>query len=86
VDLDLGSLAGKTVKFILYVSANGAQNNDNAIWLNPHIIRQGSPPTPTATGTTTQTSTSTATQTPSSTSTATVTQTPTATPTSTPTP
>jgi len=44
VDLDLGSLAGETVKFILVVSANGSQNNDNAIWLHPHIIRQGSAP------------------------------------------
>ena len=44
VDLDLSELAGETVKFILVVSANGAQKNDDAIWLNPHITRQGTPP------------------------------------------
>jgi len=74
VDLDLSSLAGETVKFILYVSANGGNNQDYAIWLNPHIIRQGVlPPT--------QTPTSTATSTPTPTSTATETSTPTETPT-----
>ena len=54
VDLDLNTLAGETVKFILVVSANGAQKNDNALWLNPQIIRQGTPsatPTPTSTPT-----------------------------------
>ena len=60
IDLDLGSIAGKTVKFILVVGANGANNQDNAIWLNPHITRQGVPPptlTPTFTITPTFTST-----------------------------
>lgn len=64
VDLDLSALAGETVKFILVVRANGGQNEDNAIWLNPHILRQGVPPptstftlTPTATATPTNTST-----------------------------
>jgi hypothetical protein len=83
VDLDLSSLAGQTVKFTLVVSANGPNNNDYAIWLNPHIVRQGNPPptqTPSATPTVTWTPTITAT----STSTATVT--PTATNTETPTP
>ena len=73
VDIDLSALAGETVKFILVVSANGAQKNDNAIWLNPHIIRQGTPPatptlthtpTPTATYTFTPTATATNTTTP----------------------
>lgn len=83
VDLDLSSLAGQTVKFILVVNANGANNADNAIWLNPHIIRQGAPPptstftlTPTATATFTPTATATATFTPTSTNTATPTNTP----------
>ena len=89
VDLGIGSLAGQTVKFILVVSANGGNNQDYAIWLNPHIIRQGSPPlthtptptqTPTITPTTTVTSTGTATPTPTSISTLT------STPTNTPTP
>lgn len=87
VDLDLGSLAGQTVKFILVVSANGSSNNDYAIWLNPHIIRQGNPP-PTATPSTTPTFTltPTITSTPTPTSTLTSTATPTATSTETPTP
>ncbi len=89
IDLDLTSLAGETVKFILVVDANGANNSDNALWLNPYIIRQGAPP-PTATSTITLTPTVTAT--PTTTSTATITNTPTltstatSTPTSTPTP
>jgi hypothetical protein len=86
IDLDLSSLAGETVKFILVVSANGGQKNDNAIWLNPHIIRQGTPPTatPTPPYTLTPTPTPTATlHTPTFTPTATATFTPTPTPTAT---
>ena len=79
VDLDLSALAGETVKFILVVSANGGQNEDNAVWLNPHILRQGVPP-PTSTFTLTPTATPTSTFTPTPTPTAT------ATPTNTPTP
>ena len=85
VDLDLSSLAGETVKFILVVSANGANNNDNAIWLNPHIIRQGPPP-PTSTPSKTPTATTTFTPSATATSTSTPTPTVTATPTDTPTP
>jgi hypothetical protein len=89
VDLDLSGLAGETVKLILVVSANGSQQNDNAIWLNPHIIRQGTPPatpTPTHTPTYTPTPTPTYTPTPTPTATYTFTPTPTATPTATSTP
>jgi hypothetical protein len=89
VDLDLSSLSGQTVKFILVVGANGSNSNDYAIWLNPHIIRQGNPPpTQTPSATPTFTLTPTVTVTPTGTSTATITTTPTqtATPTSTPTP
>ena len=95
VDLDLSALDGETVKFILMVSANGPQKNDNAIWLNPHIIRYGNPPatstptytpTPTPIATFTFTPTPTVTFTPTPTSTLTFTPTPTATPTSTATP
>lgn len=92
VDLDLSSLSGQTVKFILVVSSNGPQNNDNAIWLNPHIIRQGIIPTststtsPTPTFTPTITPTLTITNTPTITFTPTETQTLTATATLTPTP
>jgi len=86
VDFDLSSLAGETVKFILVVSANGSPKNDNAIWLNPHIVRQGTPPatltpTPTPTRTPTPTTTSVPTYTPTPTPTATSTTTPTPTPT-----
>jgi hypothetical protein len=90
VDLDLSALAGETGKFILVVGANGAQKGDNAIWLNPHILRQGTPPstftpTPTSTPTSTSAPTSTPTATPTPTSTLTLTPTPTFTPTFTPT-
>ncbi|MBI5951661.1 MAG: hypothetical protein HY865_08385 [Chloroflexi bacterium] len=97
VDLDLSSLDGETVKLILVVSANGSPNKDFAIWLNPHIVRQGTAPatptrTPTATATGTSaptytpTPTSTSTPTASATSTATPTPTASATPTATDTP
>lgn len=92
VDLDLGSLAGRTLKFILVVTANGGNNQDLAIWLNPHIVRQGNAPTatftqqPTITFTPTLTFTPTTTLTATATETATVTPTSTETPTSTPTP
>lgn len=91
VDLDLSALADETVKLILVVSANGSQKGDNAIWLNPHIVRQGTPPatpTPTYTPTPTRTYTPTPTSTPIATFTftPTPTATPTATATDTPTP
>ena len=87
VDLDLSRLAGETVKFILVVTANGGNNGDYAIWLNPHIVRQGNPPaTHTPSLTPTLTLTPTATLTPTTTSTPTATSTETPTPTSTPTP
>jgi len=62
IDLDISALAGQTVNFILIVEANGPNNNDNALWLNPHILRQGLP-TPTFTPIATNTVTSTPTQT-----------------------
>jgi hypothetical protein len=40
VDLDLSSLAGKDVKFILTVLANGASNQDRALWLAPRITKK----------------------------------------------
>jgi hypothetical protein len=72
INLDLSALAGQSVKFILIVDANGGNNNDNAIWVNPHIVRQGTPPstfTPTLTPTFTSTPTNTVTFTPTSTAT-----------------
>lgn len=79
VDLDLSSLKGETLKFILVVHANGGNNQDLAIWLNPHIVRQGDPPTPTNTPTATATFTPTLTFTPTQTFTPTFTPTATAT-------
>jgi hypothetical protein len=69
IDLDLSSLTGETLKFILVVTANGGNNQDYAIWVNPRIVRLGSPPpssTPslTATFTLTPTLTMTPTETP----------------------
>lgn len=66
IDLDLSKFAGETMKFILVVTANGGNNQDYAIWLNPQIVRLGSPP-PTPTFTFTPTSTQTPTQTPTET-------------------
>jgi len=51
-NLDLSPLAGKEVKFILYISAYGSPSGDRALWGNPVIVRKGSvPPPPTVTGT-----------------------------------
>lgn len=86
VDLDLSALAGQTLKFILVVSANGGNNQDYGVWLNPHIVRQGVAPTPTNTFTPSPTFTPTQTFTPTLTPTFTPTFTATATETETPTP
>ncbi len=55
-NLDLSSLAGQDVKFILVVSAYGSPAGDRALWVNPVISRPGAPvvtvtPSPTVTGT-----------------------------------
>ena len=52
-NLDLTPLAGKDVRFILYVSAYGSPTGDRALWGNPLIVRKGgvTPPPPTVTGT-----------------------------------
>ncbi len=39
LDLDLSSLAGKSVAFTLAVQANGPSNQDWAFWLLPRIAR-----------------------------------------------
>ncbi len=56
VNLNLNSLAGQDVKFILVIFAYGSPAGDRALWVNPIISRPGSggtPPTstPTVTGT-----------------------------------
>ncbi|MEB2333755.1 MAG: NBR1-Ig-like domain-containing protein [Anaerolineaceae bacterium] len=49
--VNLDFLAGKNVKFILFMSAYGSPAGDRAMWGNPVITRQGSVPPPTATET-----------------------------------
>ncbi len=91
-DLDLSSLAGKDVSFILTVLASGSATGDRALWVAPVIYNPsgvtvtptvtGTPPltsTPTATPTITQTAVTTSTVTPTLTATATATPTATAT-------
>lgn len=56
VNLDLSSLAGQDVKFILVISAYGTPLEDRALWINPIIARAGGTvatvtPSPTITGT-----------------------------------
>ncbi len=53
-NIDLSSLAGKNVNFILTVFANGAATGDRAVWVGPRIVRglvigSGSPAIPTST-------------------------------------
>ncbi len=55
-NLNLSSLAGQDVKFILVISAYGSPTGDRALWVNPIISRPGGTgptptPTPTLTGT-----------------------------------
>lgn len=86
INIDLSTLNGERVKFILSVLANGSSHEDFALWINPRITRQSSQPA-TATFTNTPitvippTSTSTLTATPTVTQTVTATSTVTATPT-----
>ncbi|NOT03573.1 MAG: hypothetical protein HOP27_03125, partial [Anaerolineales bacterium] len=56
VDLNLSSLAGQDVKFILVTSAYGSPSGDRSLWVNPIIARVGgtvatNTPVPTVTGT-----------------------------------
>ena len=39
IDIDLSSLAGKSVRFILQIQNNGSSKEDRVFWLNPHIVR-----------------------------------------------
>ena len=39
IDVDLSSLSGKSVEFVLAVAANGASSADDALWLNPKIVQ-----------------------------------------------
>jgi photosystem II stability/assembly factor-like uncharacterized protein len=48
-DIDLGPLAGRSVRFILTILATGNATNDRALWGSPRIVRVGATPTPTPT-------------------------------------
>jgi len=76
VDVDLNSLAGKNVRFVLTVLALGASDNDRAQWLLPRITKLTPTATPTLTFTPSLTFTPTETQTPTPTETVTLTPTP----------
>jgi hypothetical protein len=52
VDVDLSSLAGKDVKFILTVLSAGVATGDRALWVGPQIYRAGASPATTAAPTT----------------------------------
>jgi hypothetical protein len=90
VDVDLSSLAGKDVKFILTVLAAGVATGDRALWVGPIISRSGGVPATTtvapATATATNTGAPAATATPTATATATATATNTGAPAATDTP
>ena len=45
IDLDLTPLVGRSVRFILTLSANGSATNDRALWSAPVIIRTNLTPT-----------------------------------------
>jgi photosystem II stability/assembly factor-like uncharacterized protein len=53
--VDLGPLAGRSVRFILTILATGSAANDRALWGSPHIVRTGTTPLPTYTPTPSQT-------------------------------
>jgi hypothetical protein len=37
IDVELSSLAGKTVQFALAISANGSSSQDWAVWVSPQV-------------------------------------------------
>lgn len=61
VDLDLNSLAGRDVKFILTVLAAGSAQQDRALWVGPYIYRSGATGGATGGGSTGTTATATGT-------------------------
>jgi hypothetical protein len=81
VEIDLSSLAGKSVNFILSVYAHGTPNGDRALWLRPRLVRPTPTSTPTHTRTPAPTRTPTSTHTPAPSNTLTPSSTPTQTPT-----
>jgi len=57
VDVDLSSLAGKDVRFILTVLSAGVATGDRALWVGPIIYRAGATPVTPVPGTSTPTPT-----------------------------
>jgi hypothetical protein len=51
VDLDLSSLAGQEVKFMLTVLSTGPTPGDRALWVEPRIVRRATTPSVTLTPT-----------------------------------
>ena len=49
VDIDLSSLAGQEVHFVLTVLSVGQASGDRAVWVEPHVVRSAPLLTPTAT-------------------------------------
>jgi hypothetical protein len=49
VDLDLSSLAGQNVKFVLTILSIGQASNDRALWVEPRIVHFPVQPTATST-------------------------------------
>jgi hypothetical protein len=37
IDVDLSSIAGRTVQFVLAVVANGSALQDDAVWVTPRV-------------------------------------------------
>ena len=69
INVDLSSLNGQKVKFILSVLANGSAHEDYALWIAPRISRvSAQPPTATFTPSLSPTVTATATSTPTTSS------------------
>jgi hypothetical protein len=85
INIDLSTLRGENVKFILSVLANGSSKEDFALWINPRITRFSSQPATSTSVPSTATQTGTATITSTVTTTPTITSTPTETSTATPT-
>ncbi|MBM3152541.1 MAG: DUF11 domain-containing protein, partial [Chloroflexi bacterium] len=54
-NINLSSLAGNNVKFILYIYSSGSASGDRAVWAAPRIVRSGATPPPTAVPTATST-------------------------------
>ena len=46
IDIDLSSLQGQSIQVVLAVLANGNSEGDQAVWVNPRIIKGQNQPYP----------------------------------------